>query len=492
MKKNKRLAALILFLFIFAQAHSAHAFLGPVDGVKWVCKQTVMRIPPVKKAVDWTSEKLRITAAKKAINRKFKIDQKKEKIMTTLRVEERKAQVKHAVKFEQRKTAVVNAINYEDRKDKFIEVVTFGKIEKVIVGTTPMIDFNDWTLAELIEISNVETRTFPELEWEFETGEPKYSSDAKTVLVNDASQDAQAAVQKRKWYQRKKKEEPVPPSQQMVHTVDEWKEKASSVPLSERKVPEYKHPVDEKMKPIEPPKKYLALYNKPPGTQDINISKITKDLSARSQGVVSPDFKKMAVTQYYYAPSENQVSSEALIMPLEKRGSRINRMLNAHIMKADKKDNPQGGTYEFVRDLYNAFVIVDWSADSKAILLKEKVGSLRSGNYMTYLWMMVYDDEGNMRYRKCPELNDAIKGFWKNRTDINLDTVRWDILPLGWSSVDYNEAIVLAYAWQKNGTRVYLGGWSLNRVNGEIGLLSLEEKTFDIRANGLRVKLEDY
>lgn len=316
------------------------------------------------------------------------------------------------------------------------------------------------------------------------------ASDVKSKVTSKVAPVVDPQVAKVKKFLKIKPKPPLP-STLMVHTTAEWYEKAKSVPIEERPAPRYEPVVNEKLKVVEPPLKLITAWNQPPGSPDVDLSKIKKSLTV-TDGVASPDFKLMAYTYYYYSPSENQISSEVLIVPLNTSETRSERILSAHVLKTEKMDHPQSGTHELVRNLYKAFVIIDWARDSNAILIKEKIGTANASTYRTYIWLMVRDLlNGQWTYRRCDELENAVMNYWMAQ-GVDLRKYRWDLVPLGWDANDRNRAIVLAYAYKKDKSKVFLGAWNVERFSGVVRLLSLTEKQFDVRSNGVVVKLRDF
>lgn len=305
------------------------------------------------------------------------------------------------------------------------------------------------------------------------------------------------AVKKKLEQKREKKKPPY-----MVQTYDEWLDVAQDVPYEERKTvipkPLMDEEISKKLNKVEDPIITLVRYNIPAGTNEADLSTIKQKGALTSMGVASPDCNNLAVVFYYFSPSHDQIASEAAIIPLDTKKSRINRILEAKIIDKNKGRNITSGVYEFHKHFYSTFTIVDWSADGQTILLKEKLGSSNNGIFRTNVKTMHLSGNGvgAHEYREFPELQKEISAFWRESERLILDNYRWDVKVLGFSENNPDEAIVLAhvnehtYSRERGGKTVqkFLGAWGLNVKTGAVRLLSLTETSFPIAANGIILK----
>ena len=284
-----------------------------------------------------------------------------------------------------------------------------------------------------------------------------------------------------------KKKQKLDQSEKMVQTRQEWEEKAKNVNLENRKIEPYQKPKDDTHLPKDDPYKKFVKYNTPPGSAEVDLSKLKRIMDIRSQGVVEPNFRFMAYSEYYYSPHNNQISSDIFIQKMQTSLSRVKRVLDANIL--DNKRTPviSAGTHEFKNNLFNTLTIVDWSKNSKKLLVKEKVGSSVTGIFQTYIWIYFMEDE-NSYARKYSELNDAIRQYWGQKLKLAMNYYRWDIRPLGFSKEKPDSVIAHAIAWDKDKKEIFLGVWELDLNESKINLLSETPIDIPISINGLILK----
>lgn len=288
---------------------------------------------------------------------------------------------------------------------------------------------------------------------------------------------------------------PPPEKPYMVETYDEWLEKAQDIELGKRIYEPQKPQVNEKLNKVEPPVILFSRYNVPPGSNEADLAAIRRELVTKSIPVASADFSKLAVAFYYYAPMYNQISSEVLVVPLDTSKSRIDRILEAKILDYQKGYNLTSGAHEFLKDLYSTLTIVDWSPNGKIVLVKEKIGSPTSGIFRTNLWAIFLDEGVNKsggitsRYKNYPDLQSTIIKYWKKQNKIILDSYRWDVKVLGFSSANPNLAVVSAHVYDNKGEKISLGTWSVDVYTGDVRLVSTKNEPQGISTNGMVLKL---
>ena len=83
-------------------------------------------------------------------------------------------------------------------------------------------------------------------------------------------------------------------------------------------------------------------------------------------------------------------------------------------------------------------------------------------------------------------LNEMIKAYWFDRSNLILNYIRWDLNPLGFNSNNKNEIVVTAFAYGKNGEKVSLGNWGVDINNGLPRLIPNEEN-IQIEANAFYI-----
>ena len=285
----------------------------------------------------------------------------------------------------------------------------------------------------------------------------------------------------------KKKQQPQ--KQKMVETKQEWEIEAQNVPLIEREQENYQDPKSTK-KYFQPSPHYtFEKYNYPQGKRQLNIEEIKKNLYSYPYIVADVNCHYVAYPRYYYSPYSNQISSNFYVEELDTSKTKTRRILDYNHNQQERKAVIQAGTKEIYPNLYNGLTLVDWSQDSKKLLIKEQVGSTLNGIYKTYLYIHFLGNENQESYTiKLLDLDNAIKNYYNDWENIQLIKYRYDIEPLGFSADNDNLIIVLSYVYDKDNKKIFLGAWSYNCYSHEIILLSKTNTVYEISANGLMLK----
>lgn len=223
-------------------------------------------------------------------------------------------------------------------------------------------------------------------------------------------------------------------------------------------------------------------YNKFPGTQIIDLSKLLDKKQSTSIGVISPDKSKIAFTQVYFYPQILQTSSRAFYIDL----SSANGKLTKNILRIDDPQNPpisilESNYNDINEQVFRTLSIVDWSQDSKKLLLKEKIGENFEGFWSTNMW--VYDFSTNKAYN-LKALGKAVLYFWRIKYNIDLRNYRWDIIPLGWSINNSNQIIANIYGYS-NDEKKFIGCWAIDYKGTTPKLLSLYNENMAVGKYGL-------
>lgn len=299
--------------------------------------------------------------------------------------------------------------------------------------------------------------------------------------------------------QRKLQQKQLEEAEPMVQTTQEWLERATDIKMEHRIAEPYKEEENPNLvKKLEWPV-FFEKYNNAPGTREFNLEKLKADKSARSIGVISPNYKLMAYTECYYYPSVRQTTSAFFIYPLDTMKGKKQRVIDANVFAgANKKPLISSSNENLKTAFFSAFSIIDWSKDNSKVLLKEQTGSSFNGIYQTNIWVYFLDKEEMQditpdsalsvsRAVKFDELNETIKQYWFDKELLNLNHYRWDIKPLGFLADDENIVVSTAYTYDdKNKQGIFLGSWSVNIETGEIGLISESvDDGFEISTNGM-------
>ena len=227
----------------------------------------------------------------------------------------------------------------------------------------------------------------------------------------------------------------------------------------------------------------IVRYNDPPGSPELNITRNFYKLKQyNGTGIISPDISFIVYPVVYYYPDSTSTASDLFVIPL-KDGTPISRIKNAKA--SDRIPEPIVSTEKSI-DVDTAFrslTPVDFSADGRYLLIKEKIGSSQDGIWKTN--SIVYDFVTKTSYNLC-EIRDAIIYYWKENKGLNLEELRWDIYPIGFLMNEQDRIAVNAYAYTGN-TPVNLGIWSVDVHGEQSRLISFSQKEVEFSVNGFKL-----
>ena len=271
----------------------------------------------------------------------------------------------------------------------------------------------------------------------------------------------------------------------MVETRQEWETEAQNVPLSERKIEKQKEEVDPKKYFIPEFKYVFERYNYPQGTRELNIEDVKNKLAMYPYLVADNGCRFVAYPFYYFSPNTNQISSNFYVEKLDTTKTKTKRILDYNHKAQERTPIIEAGTKEEYPNLFNGLTLVDWSSDSKKLLIKEKIGSTFGGVYKTnlYLHFMGNDVEAGKTI-KLEKFDLAIKQYYTEWENKQIIKYRYDILPLGFSADNDNIIIALCYVFSKTGEKIFLGKWGYNLATDTVLLFSKTDNTADISVNG--------
>jgi len=228
----------------------------------------------------------------------------------------------------------------------------------------------------------------------------------------------------------------------------------------------------------------LARYNDPPGSPDLAVNlDLFKNGQMNLPGITSPDFTFMVYPAVYYYPERKAVSCDLFMVALRDNDSSVNKILKANI--AHRFPDPILSTDKELTNssTYRTLTPIDFSADSRKLLVKEKIGSSADGIWQTNI--IVYDFSTRASYN-LSELRDAVSYYWKEYKGIDLIDKRWDIYPLGFSKGNPNRVMATAYAYTGD-TPVFLGVWSIDYKGEQSRLISLNNGSIEVASNGFKI-----
>ncbi len=238
------------------------------------------------------------------------------------------------------------------------------------------------------------------------------------------------------------------------------------------------------MKYVPQPTYKIVRYNNPPGSPELSLNKkFYQKRQQNSQGIAAPDFSILVYPSAYYYPSSAAVACDLFVIPLKQNETNLNKIMKANVMH--RLPDPILSTDKSIADNYSFRTLtpVDFSADSKKLLVKEKVGYSHDGIWETNA--IVYDFETKTSY-ELKELRAAIVYYWKQYKNLDLDDKRWDIYPLGFDINEPDRVVSYAYAYT-GGTPVFLGSWSTDSKGVQTRLISFNNKDVQVSINGFKI-----
>ena len=233
-------------------------------------------------------------------------------------------------------------------------------------------------------------------------------------------------------------------------------------------IPQVKTPYN--MQYVPQPTYKLARYNDPPGSPNLTISRdLYKTRQLNLPGITAPDFSIMVYPAVYYYPVSESVTCDLFMIALRDNDSAVNKILKANI--ANRYPEPILSTDKELKNstAFRTLTPIDFSADSKKLLVKEKIGSSEDGIWQTNA--IVYDFSTHTSYNLV-ELRYAIEYYWEEYKGLKLEDKRWDIYPLGFSKGNPDRIIATAYAYTGSAP-IFLGVWTVDSKGEQSRLISL-------------------
>ena len=307
----------------------------------------------------------------------------------------------------------------------------------------------------------------------FNTSQDERAKEAKYILKVKKEEEKENYNKKKFFY-----------SKSGFMTVDEYEELSKYKDKTQEKseIPKPVKPAD--MKYVPQPTYRIVRYNDPPGSPELNMTKNFYKLKQyNGQGITAPDYSIMAYPVVYYYANSVSCASDIFVIPLENIGTPLSK-----IMKANVKNRLPDPIISTEKAIDNSFAFrtltpIDFSKDATKLLVKEKLGSSEDGIWKTS--MIVYDFENKTSY-ELVELRDAIVYYWKENKGINLEELRWDIIPLGFLKDDNTRVVACAYAYT-GGKPIFLGTWSVDVRGEQSRLISFKLSDVEISANGFKI-----
>ncbi len=287
----------------------------------------------------------------------------------------------------------------------------------------------------------------------------------------------------------KKKKQPQE-KPKMPETKQQWLIEAQNIPLEERKLKITEPPKSDKKHHYPEIGYIFEKYNYPQGKREFNIENIKKNLSEYPIIVADNNCRYVAYSQFYFSPDNNQISSNFFVEELDTSKTKTKRILAYNHAQKQRTPIIRAGTEEFYPNLFKGLTLVDWSADGKKLLVKERVGSTFGGIYKTYLYVHFLNDEDiDSSYTiKLTDFDKTLKNYFLDTKNLQIAKYRYDIEPLGFSADNDDVIIVLLYFFDKKNNKIFMGTWGYNCETKEVLMFSKTNPSFPISLNGLILK----
>jgi len=228
----------------------------------------------------------------------------------------------------------------------------------------------------------------------------------------------------------------------------------------------------------------LVKYNDPVGSPELNLPrKLNFDRQINAQGIISGDRTMMVYPSVYYYAQSDCTSCDLFLIKLDPKLTDTDKAKYANVVQ--KVEEPLISTEKDIntRFIFRTLTPIDFSADNKRLVVKEKVGHRHDGIWKTDLW--VYDFE-KQEALKIPQIREAIINYWAQAGGVDFEENRWDIYPMGFDANNDDRIILCAYAYTGDVPK-FLGTWSID-VNGENSKLEdLEGSDIPVSVIGYRL-----
>ena len=222
----------------------------------------------------------------------------------------------------------------------------------------------------------------------------------------------------------------------------------------------------------------------------------------RSEVVASPDRQWFAYSEVLFIPPARQTISKLYLVAVPALPpAKTSRLPSEEVSNPpqpvpmsfyldrfdptkhfkDRKTLTAVGYSKVVPYAFQTLTVVDWSANGRKLLYKQKSGVLHLGLRTSDIWVADLDRGVATIY---PAIHRVIKNYWKTHGDLpHIDELAWDIQPLGWEPGSDRGILLKAWAFDKV-EKKFLGLWKYDLEADRTTLLSLEDNPVPVAANG--------
>ncbi len=228
----------------------------------------------------------------------------------------------------------------------------------------------------------------------------------------------------------------------------------------------------------------LVKYNDPIGSPELTLPrKLNFDRQINAQGIISGDKTMLVYPAVYYYAQTDCTSCDLFLIKLDPALNDTDKAMKANIVQ--REEEPLISTSKDIETkfIFRTLTPIDFSADNKKLVVKEKVGHRHDGIWKTDLW--VYDFE-KKEAKKFPQIREAIIDYWANAGGVDFEENRWDIYPMGFDANDDNRVILCAYAYTGDVPK-FLGTWSIDVEGTNSKLEDLKGSDIPVSVIGYRL-----
>lgn len=267
-------------------------------------------------------------------------------------------------------------------------------------------------------------------------------------------------------------------------TVQEYEKESMAKDKSQGSGEYIKKVEDSKMVYIPQPHYILVRYNNPPGSPELNLHRsLFHEKQELPAPLIAPDVSMMIQPIVSYYTKTKSTDCDVYIVPLRQGQTDVDKVKSANL--AAKNPKPIFSTDRTLIEYgtFRTITPVDFSADMRYVVAKEKTGNVEDGIWQTEL--LVYDFLTKKTIR-IPEIREAIRYYWRTTKDMDIKELRWDIYPLGFSVQNPDRILVAAYAYAGNPPRC-LGIWSIDVRGEQSRLESAMDNNIEVSTIGLKI-----
>lgn len=228
----------------------------------------------------------------------------------------------------------------------------------------------------------------------------------------------------------------------------------------------------------------LVKYNEPVGSPELTLPrKLNFDRQINAQGIISGDRTMMVYPSVYYYALQDCTSCDLFLIKLDPKLNDTDKAIYANIVQ--KVEKPILSTEKDINTkfVFRTLTPIDFSADNKKLVIKEKTGYRHDGIWKTDLWVYNFETE---EATKIPQIREAIINYWAQAGGVDFEENRWDIYPMGFDANNDDRVILCAYAYTGEVPK-FLGTWSIDIYGNNSKLEDLNGSNIPVSVIGYRL-----